>query len=614
MIKNRVRQIAYDNIVREAEKTFDEHTLEENRAAFVQLMLQTNLDKETKALYRNAQYGPSSEQLSLPLFDEDNEPTDFDDQDSIDHKLLDLKYRRWMEAEQKAEFSAAEAQRRRLRYEEEKEKQENAAKSPAKKRKKKKSQKKPQKIRRADEVVVHSLDGQTCPVCGKELVSAGFKSTVKYEYVPGYIKVIEERSQTGVCPDKCVDENDKAIIVSCKPDTPQLIDGSPATPSLVAGIAWNKFILGLPLYRLEASFRQTDIPLSRQTMASQLQYCYETMVRPLYEKILQDFRTLGVVMMDETPLNCLELKKQGSMVVGRSGEWEEKQMTVYAFFETKAQTFVCEILGNDYQGVLMSDGNKAYDNYPGPVKLNCMAHARRRLRDAILCREDYMKGYKKLPVKERKAFLEEHPALKILLAGLRSFSHLYRVESSCHTDPDELADARALISDGELTRLDQIMKEIRDGFEEQTAAWKAANYYLERKDELRAYTVDPCRPIDNNLCEQAVKTFVLGRKNFLFSSSVKGAKAAAGYLTLLVSAIQNGLDPLRYLSYVLDHLKTWKVRKPSEDCYCEPIPAEELEHLVPWSKTLPEFLKSTKEEEQERPEDRPAGRKSASGT
>ena len=61
-------------------------------------------------------------------------------------------------------------------------------------------------------------------------------------------------------------------------------------------------------------------------------------------------------------------------------------------------------------------------------------------------------------------------------------------------------------------------------------------------------------PIDNNACENAIRPFVIGRKNWLFSQSVEGAEASATIYSLIETARLNGQEPYRYLRYVLTEM------------------------------------------------------------
>ena len=76
---------------------------------------------------------------------------------------------------------------------------------------------------------------------------------------------------------------------------------------------------------------------------------------------------------------------------------------------------------------------------------------------------------------------------------------------------------------------------------------------------------------DNNIAENAIRPFVIGRKNWLFAGSPRGAKASALFYTLIETAKANDLNPQRYLDYVLEHIIEY-----------DDSPAL-LERLLPWN-------------------------------
>ena len=99
---------------------------------------------------------------------------------------------------------------------------------------------------------------------------------------------------------------------------------------------------------------------------------------------------------------------------------------------------------------------------------------------------------------------------------------------------------------------------------------KALAYLDKNWNKLTVYVQDGRLNIDNNPAENAIRPFVIGRKNWLFSASVKGAKASANLYSLIETAKANGLEPYAYLQ----HIST-------------PLPAakslEEIEALLPWN-------------------------------
>ena len=87
--------------------------------------------------------------------------------------------------------------------------------------------------------------------------------------------------------------------------------------------------------------------------------------------------------------------------------------------------------------------------------------------------------------------------------------------------------------------------------------------------------------LTNNRAERAVKPFVIGRKNWLFSDTDKGADASARCYSIIESANLNGLNVFGYLSYLLTELP--KLGNEPTD--------EQLDKLLPWSDTLPDYCK-----------------------
>ena len=83
---------------------------------------------------------------------------------------------------------------------------------------------------------------------------------------------------------------------------------------------------------------------------------------------------------------------------------------------------------------------------------------------------------------------------------------------------------------------------------------KALNYLHNEWDKLVRYLDDGRLEIDNNAAENAIRPFVLGRKNWLFSASVKGVKASANLYSLIETAKANGLEPYAYLRHVFTEL------------------------------------------------------------
>ena len=99
---------------------------------------------------------------------------------------------------------------------------------------------------------------------------------------------------------------------------------------------------------------------------------------------------------------------------------------------------------------------------------------------------------------------------------------------------------------------------------------KAIHYSLNQWQKLARYIDDGHLSIDNNRAERAIKPFVIGRKNWMFSNSAKGAKASAYLYSLVETAKANGVEPYEYISRLLTDIPSRQDKK-------------DLSDLMPWN-------------------------------
>ena len=87
-----------------------------------------------------------------------------------------------------------------------------------------------------------------------------------------------------------------------------------------------------------------------------------------------------------------------------------------------------------------------------------------------------------------------------------------------------------------------------------SALGKAVNYVLNHRNGLSVFLQDGNIALSNNICERAIRNFTIGRKNWLFSASPKGAAASAAVYSIVETSKANGLEPFRYLTYLFENL------------------------------------------------------------
>ena len=122
-----------------------------------------------------------------------------------------------------------------------------------------------------------------------------------------------------------------------------------------------------------------------------------------------------------------------------------------------------------------------------------------------------------------------------------------------------------------------------------TLLGKAVHYAKSQRKYLERYLLDGRLEISNNRAERSIKPFVIGRKNWLFSNTPDGAKASAVYYSIVVTALENGLNPFEYLSWILTNAPN--LGKPGY--------ASAIEDFLPGSAKIPQkvFIPKPKEPE-----------------
>ena len=384
--------------------------------------------------------------------------------------------------------------------------------------------------------VVHVLEESDCHCdhCQGELTEMGEKTSEQIDLVPLTVRVIRHIRKTYHCPN-C----ESGIKTAPLPQQP--IPGSIASPGTLAHVAINKYINGMPLYRQEAEFKRLDIPLTRSTLATWM-IKSGLLVQPLINLLREVMLDYDVLQMDET--RCQVLKEPGKTPQSQSTMWVQRGgppgslVILFDYAPTRSQEVPVELLG-DYAGYLQIDGYEGYNKICAQneiVPLGCMAHVRRKFDQAL-----------KAQGKHRKESLAQQALQRIQL--------LYRIEKQAKGMSDEqrleYRQSRAVpVLDGLREWLDQHLPVVV----KQSALGKAMYYMDKQWPRLTVYPEDGRLNIDNNLCENAIRPFVIGRKNHLFSDTVSGAKASANLYSLIETAKANGIEPYAWLKQVFTEL------------------------------------------------------------
>ena len=324
---------------------------------------------------------------------------------------------------------------------------------------------------------------------------------------------------------------------------PQPIPKSLASPGLLAHVAVAKYVDALPLYRQERILNRIGVELPRATLANWMIRSGE-LITPLINLMRETMLDGDLIQMDETTVQVL--KEDGKAATSKSYLWVQRggppahPLILYEYNPSRGQSVPLRLL-EGFSGYLQTDGYDGYNavgNRDGITHLGCWAHARRKFDEAVKAQ-----GHRG-QAKAGKAMM-----------GLAWIQKLYRIEKAAKAaTPQQRYQARQQqakpIVDELRAWLDRALAQVPPS----TLTGKALHYLHNQWDRLVRYLEDGRLPIDNNLTENAIRPFVLGRKNWLFSDTVKGAQASANLYSLIETAKANGLEPYQYLRHVFTHL------------------------------------------------------------
>lgn len=420
------------------------------------------------------------------------------------------------------------------------------------------------------EVIEHKLEGTNryCPDCGMKY-KVVTKETVKYlKFIPARFEVVEEVTYVYSCP-KCgnMKRPQKAL---------PLLKGSVATPSLVAGIMNAKYVNGMPLARQEREFARYDLKLSTKTMANWIILCAGRYLQPIYELMKEEFLKSKYAHGDETRVQVTdEPDQKGStqnwMWVYLTDEFSgSPRMVLFQYERTRAGYHPVEFLGDDFQGYFTCDGYQVYHNLPDRITVTgCMAHSRRRFEEALTILK---KDFTKEQLKETTAY-----------QAMARTGMLYKIEEMIRDKtPEERYQERQKQSKPLLEAFFEWLHTLEGSVDRSSKIGDAVLYTLNQETYLKRYLEDGHLSIDNTAAERAIKNFAIGRRNWLFSKSIRGAEASATVYSITETALLNGLKPYDYLTYVLENMKNLGAFPSKED----------VAKLLPWSDALPDDCRS----------------------
>ena len=407
--------------------------------------------------------------------------------------------------------------------------------------------------------------------CGCRLKKVGENSTKRLRIIPAKMYAIEDIYPKYACPNCEGSGDEDNPVFRQAPAARYFIPKSIATNELLAYVMTNKFCEHMPFYRQEKAFERRCITVTRADMSNWQEQIYERL-KPLDSLIMEHIKTGTTMNMDETTVRVLKYKNQTenenrkkSYVWLGIGGPKNKKAVIYRYYESRNAKFIKPFI-NGFKGWLQTDEYPGYETaikehnllYPDDkiIHVACLAHARRKFFDASLNGKSPGAG----------------KAVKYIQLIYKKEEELIEMNLS----PEELVSKRKELIKPVFDEFHKWLLEMEPKVPPTLKFGRAINYALSSWQHLLNYLDCPDLFVDNSIAERSIKPFVIGRKNWLFSGSEKGAESSCFLFTLIENAKYYHLDPYEYLRCVFDQSVNCQTKK-------------DFEKLLPWNISISAF-------------------------
>lgn len=413
-----------------------------------------------------------------------------------------------------------------------------------------------------------------CPCCGKKMYMFAPECRMEIIHQPAVFEVHEIQREKCYCRHcECrTNENGEPLpsVYRLAKAPEALIEGSYASPSLMASEINKKFALHMPITRIEGEYKSLGFERSKQTICNNLLDCAD-ILKPLYNVCHSKILLMKMIYGDETNGQVNHVKGHNKPVTGyfwsyRSGKFEEIQLVIYDYQNGRGAQYPQAFL-NGFEGYCHCDGYAVYDSIPGLVRVGCFAHLRRYFLEAVKVQND------------------KNDLTTAAGQGLLMINEIFHIEGRDPNDPhkksnytlEEISAIREKYTSKMLSRFFEWCAQKNEEHLPSEKTRKAIRYALNQKGSLMRVLDDPKLELTNNAAERAIRPVTVGRKNWLFCDSERGARAAAVLYTIVNTAKLNGLKVYDYLNWVFERIRRCDFNK--------------MEDLVPWSEKIPKNIK-----------------------
>ena len=364
-----------------------------------------------------------------------------------------------------------------------------------------------------------------CPADGEKLVQIGENVTERLNFVPGYLEVVQDVYPVYSCP-VCHTGAVEARRV------PSVLPRSQCAPGLLAQLIICKYLLGLPLYRLEKDFDEMGLAVSRASMARWI-IGAAVFLKPFLALMKRELEENEVVHADETTVQVL--KEHGKAPQSKSYMWmmcsgsNSPPIVWFEYHRDRRKEAAKSLLGN-FSGLLHVDG---YDGYNDAVRdsdlvrVGCWSHVRRKF---DVAKKDGLKG---------------QGLASRFLSLIQKLFKQEREWSAKH--PEGRLKGRQHLSKPIIQSIRSLLEETQHKVSPKSKLGAALRYLGSEWETLNVFLADGRAELSNNRAENFIRPFVVGRKGWLFSDTPEGATASAALYSLIITARENGIQARPWL-------------------------------------------------------------------
>lgn len=420
------------------------------------------------------------------------------------------------------------------------------------------------------EIIEYKLldEEQVCACCDGKLHEMSTQVREEVKIIPASASLVRHIQYIYACR-KCDKNEDSTPIVKAKMPKPP-IPKSFASSSSIAYVISQKYVNALPLYRQEKDFERLGIEILRGTMANWIIKTSNDWFSIIYDRMKCHLLKKEIIHADETGLQVLnepnrKATTKSYMWLYRTGR-ADPPIILYEYRTTRAGKYPEKFL-EGFNGYLHVDAYAGYNRVKNVVLVACWAHAKRYFVDAL----------KAMPDNDKK---NKYPVTQ---EGIDYCNKLFSLEKKFTKEElsyEERYEARQNSSKQVIDEFELWLKKYSPKVLPKSGLGKAIKYCKNQLNDLKVFLKDGRLEMDNNRAERTIKNFVIGRKNWLFANSTKGADSSAVVYSVTETAKENNLIPFKYIEYLLTKLPNMDTEN-----------LELIDKLLPWSEDLPDELK-----------------------